>query len=1373
MSNPAEVQVAAVSPMFAFEPFDKNKSKWSRWVKRFEGACQIFGIPENNRRNMLLHYMGADSYNLLCDHMSPAEPETKTYAEIVTALGEYYDPQPLEMVELFKFRQRTQREGESITEYITALQREAKYCNFGDYLSKGLRNQLVFGLRSQRIRARLIEERDLTYDKAKQTALSMEASGDGADVLNRRMQDVNLVDKGKFPKRQESTTDFATKKFLCFRCGSERHLANKCEHRDKICSLCKKKGHLKRVCLSSKPNYSQSNANKYKPKKHSTNLVEDGGASQSDCSDEDEIHVIDICKLEHNSKDLSKINLKVRVGGSPIKFEVDSGSPVSLISNADRLKFLTNLPLHPTDIELRSYCGNKIRVYGIVDAEVAYNGQSNQLRLFVVDTKRHPLLGREWMRALQLDWNDIMRFDSVDRISLCNPLPQAVKGLMEEFPAVFEESIGKINGIQASLHIKPDSKPIFLKARTLPFSIRDTVEREILSMEENGILVKVNHSEWATPVVPVMKSANKVRLCRDYKLTVNKSLLVDEHPLPTINEMFSNMAGGKKFTKLDLAQAYLQMQVRPENQAMLTLNTHLGLYQPTRLMYGVASAPAIFQREISQILQGIPGVSVFLDDVKITGPDDETHLRRLREVLKRFQEHNMRVNLTKCEFFADSIQYCGYVIDSQGIHKMLQKVEAIQKMPRPENRDQVRAFLGLVNYYGRFMKSLSTKLYPINNLLKDKIPFVWTDDCEKAFEWVKAEMQSDRMLVHYDVNLPLVLATDASPYGVGAVLSHIYPDGTERPIQYASQTLNSTQQNYTQIDKEAYAIIFGVKKFYQYLYGRKFTLVTDNKPVVQIFSPNKGLPTLCALRMQHYAVFLESFDFEICYRASKDHGNADGMSRLPVTNLRNMKQIEESDIIQINQIENLPVTVDELGRFTAEDKSVKELIQGLKTGRAVDGRFRFGTDQTEFTMQGTCLMRGIRVYVPSPLRARVLDELHAGHFGVSRMKSLARSYCWWENVNRDIEDLARDCTDCAQTRSNPPKVAVHCWERPCEPFQRIHADFAEPFMGMYFLIIVDAHSKWPEVKVIPDITTDTTIKMMREFFATFGLPSVLVTDRGTQFTSDQFQQFLKKNGITHKMGAPYHPATNGQAERYVQTFKDKIKALKCPRSEVHVALQKILMAYRRTVHPATGKSPSMLVFGRQIRSRVDLMIPSAGMQNTSRGEEKKVRSFVVNDSVAARDFLSSSEKWRFGVVAEKMGKLHYMIKLNDGRMWKRHVDQLKPGPLIRRAHIENKSVIGTPRHYDGMLNSTRNNFTINPELEQDAAKPSLDTPDDCARSIDSSEQNTKTPVSIAASATGSGSTTKQREKAKTFTETGNDSIRRSNRERRPPRKLDL
>ncbi|XP_055645629.1 uncharacterized protein K02A2.6-like [Toxorhynchites rutilus septentrionalis] len=506
------------------------------------------------------------------------------------------------MVELWKFRQRMQREGESITEYITALQRDAKYCGFGEYLQKGLRNQLVFGLRNQRIRTRLIEERELTFDKAKQIALSMEASGEGAEVLNRRYE-VNLAERKKSQPRRDATAATTTK--------------------------------------------------------------------------------------------------RLRVSGSLVKFEVDSGSPVSLINSSDKTKYFTDLPLKPTSIELRSYCGSKIKVFGVVETEVMYKGQKNKLHLLVVDAKRHPLLGREWIRALQLDWNAIMdsSVTSVDRINLRTTLPIAIKELVEEFTTVFDDSIGKIEGVQATLHLKPGSKPVFLKSRSIPFSIRDTVEREIHKMVESGILVKVNRSEWATPIVPVMKSANKIRLCGDFKLTVNKSLLVDEHPLPTINEMFSNMAGGEKFTKLDLAQAYLQMMVRPQDQTMLTLNTHLGLYQPTRLMYGVASAPAIFQREISQILHGIPGVSVFLDDVKITGPNDEVHLNRLREVLRRFHEHNMRVNVAKCEFLTDSIEYCGYIIDRRGIHKMPKKVDAIQKMPRPENREQVRAFLGLVNYY--------------------------------------------------------------------------------------------------------------------------------------------------------------------------------------------------------------------------------------------------------------------------------------------------------------------------------------------------------------------------------------------------------------------------------------------------------------------------------------------------------------------------------------------------------------------------------------------------------------------------------------------------------------------------------------------------
>ncbi|XP_062542475.1 uncharacterized protein K02A2.6-like [Armigeres subalbatus] len=516
-------------------------------------------------------------------------------------------------------------------------------------------------------------------------------------------------------------------------------------------------------------------------------------------------------------------------------------------------------------------------------------------------------------------------------------------------------------------------------------------------------------------------------------------------------------------------------------------------------------------------------------------------------------------------------------------------------------------------------------------------------------------MQSDRFPAHYNPELPLVLATDASLYGVGAVLSHIFPDGSEKPIQYASQTLNDTQRKYKQLDREAYAIVFGIRKFYQYLYGRKFVLYTDNEPVKQIFSETKGLPTMSALRMQHYATFLQSFNYSIKFRPTKQHYNADGFSRLPIDVKTPDNVVEESDLLEIGIIGTLPLTVEDLAKSTAVDVSVKVLLHGLKNGRAVEGKDRFGVDQNEFSLQQGCIMRGIRVYVPPNLRGKVLEALHSSHFGTTRLKSLARGYVWWEKMDKDIENLVQNCAACQSTRPNPVKVAVHCWEQPKQPFERVHVDFAGPFMGSYFMVLVDAYTKWPEVKIMRDITTASTITACREYFTTYGIPCVLVSDRGVQFTAGEFQKFLNLNGIYHKMGAPYHPATNGQAERFIQTFKNKMKALNCNKSSMHKEICNILLNYRKTIHPSTEKSPSMLLFNRQIRSRIDLMIP--GPIHSDKVNPVG-RTIPEGGTVAARDFLDS-EKWKYGYVIEKLGKLHYNVQLDDNRIWKRHIDQLR------------------------------------------------------------------------------------------------------------------
>ncbi|GBN26032.1 Retrovirus-related Pol polyprotein from transposon 412 [Araneus ventricosus] len=243
------------------------------------------------------------------------------------------------------------------------------------------------------------------------------------------------------------------------------------------------------------------------------------------------------------------------------------------------------------------------------------------------------------------------------------------------------------------------------------------------------------------------------------------------------------------------------------------------------------------------------GVRVFMDDARMTGSDEMSHFKALEEFFKKCKEHGLKLNLT------------------------------VVKALVPKNVQEVKSFLGLVNFYGKFCKKLATIANPLNSVTKKDVTFKWSKDCQVAFEQIKKEICSPKVLVPYDTELPLTLASDASPIGVGCVLSHIYPDGSERPIAFASKALSKTEQKYSQIDKEALVVVWAVKKFHLYLKERRFTLVTDHKPLVAIFGSERGLPVLTATR--HYALTLQSFQLDIVFRKTADHGNADFLSRLP------------------------------------------------------------------------------------------------------------------------------------------------------------------------------------------------------------------------------------------------------------------------------------------------------------------------------------------------------------------------------------------------------------------------------------------------------------------------------------------------------------
>ncbi|XP_018348209.1 PREDICTED: uncharacterized protein K02A2.6-like [Trachymyrmex septentrionalis] len=1159
------------------DPFTPGTSNWERWFTRFEGWLQIHKITEEQERVLhLTLFLSEKAYNILYDSLGTEKPTDKTFDELkakcFSAVG-FFAPTGLEIAETYKFCHRKQLPGETVQDFASALTKLSTTCNFGTFQNTMLRNHLVFGISSRRTQSRLLETKELTYEKALQIALAMELTEKETNTLCKdTTQDVHYLHANKFQKKKDTVTP---------------------------------KG--------SKPN----------TKKFLQNSPKQRGLRE-------------------------KFQFDIEVNGKMINFEVDSGAAVTIMEIHHAKMSFKNLKVHPAKLQLVTYCNTPIQVNGYATVSVKFENEMYTLNLYLTSIKRTPLMGREWIRMFLTRQNasNLFTQNTVsqirDEIVVNIDKDVFIKNLFAKYSNLTNKKLGKVTGMKGSLTLKPNAKKVFLKARPMPFKLIPRVDKEIENLINEGILVKVETSEFATPVVPVLKADDTVRLCGDYSVTVNPQLQITEHPLPTIDELVSEMSNCTVFGKIDIKWAFLHLEMDEESSQILTINTHKGLYKVMRLMYGIASGPAL------------------------------------------------------CE-----ITYCGYIIGKNGLQKDSSKFDAITKMPRPRNVTEVQSFIGMINYYSRFIENTSTLLKPLYELLQRNKEFKWTERQEKSWVAAKKAFTSNKCLAFYDPTLPLVLHTDASHHGVGAVLSHQYPDGTERAIQYISQTLNKTQIKYSMIDKEAYAIVFAIKRLYIYLYGNTFKLVTDHRPLTKIFAKDKGLPLYSAMRMQHYAIFLRGFNFTIEYRKSEQNANADCLSRLPISGEPETNDVV--DLYYVNTIGSLLITPTKLRAEFQKDKELQKVANALCNGKTLTHADTWGIDPIEFSLECDILVRNHMIVIPTTLRKEVLQELHSGHFGMTKMKGLAREHCWWPGITRDIETVVKDCVEC-NTVANAPKVAEkHVWETPTAPFVRWHIDFAHKDNTTFF-ICVDAFTKWPEVYIVPNMLTEPTIDICKEIFSRFGLPNVVVSDNGPTFTSQLFQQFLRTYGITHKTSAPFHPASNGQAERYVQTIKRALQKMPTGKN-LHSSLQTILFQYRTMPHAVTGIPPAELVFNRKIRANLDVMRPNKSEERDDKvNVHKQCREFKANDRVKARNYTGKA-KWIFGTIVQRIGKLNYLVHLDDSRIWRRHVNQLQSTGVQNT--VEDCDYHAPPDETESSGSAIEGDVTLGPSTSNAESSPSL------------------------------------------------------------------
>lgn len=1222
-------------------------TSWSSYQERLGQFFVANDVDDGKKAPILLSAIGCSGYELFKKLCAPDLPSTKTFDELCQIMTDYKHPTPSRIVSRYKFNTRNREEDESIAMYIAELRKLTTHCGFGDALGDLLTDRLVCGVRHEAIQKRLLAEDKLTLEQATKIAVAMEAAESGLKDLAapRAKSEVYHVQE-----QNQSGEPAATRQSRpCNRCGGKNHRSSECRFKTATCRYCLKVGHIERVCLAKargQPRQQEKTVNQVEA---STTGVEP--------------HTV----FQLSNPHVPAIKVESLVNGVAIPFELDTGSSCTLIPHAVYLKHFGNITLEVSDAVLQTYSGERVTPKGTFTATVAVHGQEVILPILVVPSTGPALLGRDLMAKVQLDWRRIMNVHSLSG--------SRASEIIKAHPEVFSPGLGELQGVKASINIESGATPRFHKARSLPFAMRAPVEAELDRLLEEGIIEPVQFSEWAAPIVPVVKPDKSIRICGDYKLTINQASKLDRYPIPHIDDLFASLSGGKMFTKLDLSHAYQQVSLDEQSKRFTTISTHRGLYQYTRLPMGCASAPGIFQRVMESVLQGMTHVCVYLDDILITGLDEEEHYRNLQLVLERLREAGLRLKEKKCLFMQETVTYLGHKLSASGIEPVYEKVEAVTRAPAPTNVKELQTFLGLLNYYGRFLPRLSTVLAPLHRLLRKNSTWSWSQKEEAAFDQAKLLLKTAPVLTFYDPAKPLIMSCDASPYGVAAVLSHQMPDGQEQPLGYVSRSLCAPERNYSQLDKEGLALIFGVIKFHKYIYGRQFILATDHKPLHSIFNEKKGISPLTSSRLQRWALTLACYEYEIRHRPGKNNVPADVFSRLPLPETGECSVTPES-VNMMEGIEKLRVSGNDIKKWTSKDPTLSRVLKYLLTGwpsakvTKDDSLYPFASRRDELSILDGCILWGNRLIIPHQGQASILEELHHGHPGVSRMKGLARSLAWWPGMDEDVQEKVRACHTCQVQANMPAPAPLQPWKWPERAWHRLHIDYAGPLQGKMILVVIDAHSKWIEAIPVTSANAVNTVAELRRVFATHGLPAEIVSDNGTPFVNELFQEFTVKNNISHIRVAPYHPASNGMAERAVQTVKQGLAALN--EGTLDTRLARFLLTYRRLPQTTTGKAPSELLMGRLLHSRVDKIYPDPSARVHQKQREMKAQHDI---HAKARDFAVGEEVyvsmlgkgWVEGEISAKTAALSYVVQLEDGRKIKRHIDHIRKRWDIRQS----------------------------------------------------------------------------------------------------------